>query len=160
MKEQSLRDRGVSEMADAQLEELPLDTCLALLRSQNVGRIAVIEHDAPVVLPINFKLVERAGPCWVAIRTRPGNVIDRAPMPVAFEIDGFDAAEQEGWSVLVRGTLHHVRPDTGDFAERFDPQPWMENERDAWLIIEPFSITGRRLCSPQPHWSFHWRGYL
>ena len=22
--------------------------------------------------------------------------------------------------VLVRGTLHHVRPDTGDFAERFD----------------------------------------
>jgi nitroimidazol reductase NimA-like FMN-containing flavoprotein (pyridoxamine 5'-phosphate oxidase superfamily) len=151
---------GASTMADQRLEELSLDTCLALLRTQKVGRIAVIAEDFPVVLPINFKLVEATGPCWVAIRTRPGNVIDRAPMPVAFEIDGFDTTEQEGWSVLVRGTLHHVRPDTGNFAERFDPQPWMDGERDAWLIIEPFSITGRRLRSPEPQWSFHVRGYL
>ena len=63
-------------------------------------------------------------------------------------------------SGLSSGTLHHVRPDIGDFAERFDPQPWMESERDAWLIIEPFSITGRRLRSPQPQWTFHVRGYL
>ena len=26
-------------------------------------------------------------------------------------------------------------------------------ERDAWLIIEPFSITGRRLRSPEPQWA-------
>jgi nitroimidazol reductase NimA-like FMN-containing flavoprotein (pyridoxamine 5'-phosphate oxidase superfamily) len=147
-------------MSDARLEELPLDTCLALLRSQRVGRVSVIENDFPVVLPINFKLVETTGPSWIAIRTRPGNVIDRAGMPVAFEIDGFNATEQEGWSVLVRGTLHHVGQDTGGFAERFDPQPWMDTDRDAWLIIEPFSITGRRLRSPQPEWTFHSRGYL
>jgi nitroimidazol reductase NimA-like FMN-containing flavoprotein (pyridoxamine 5'-phosphate oxidase superfamily) len=147
-------------VSDEQLEDLQLDTCLGLLRSQKVGRIAIIDNDFPVVLPINFKLVETTGPCWVAIRTRPGNVIDRAPMPVALEIDGFDATEQEGWSVLVRGTLHHVRPDTGHFAERFDPQPWIETARDAWLIIEPFSITGRRLRAPHAHWSFPRQGYL
>jgi nitroimidazol reductase NimA-like FMN-containing flavoprotein (pyridoxamine 5'-phosphate oxidase superfamily) len=146
-------------VADAQLDELTLDECLALLRSQKVGRVAVMEHDFPVLLPVNFKLVETTGPAWVAIRTRPGNVIDRAPMPVAFEIDHIDLTEQAGWSVLVRGTLHHVRPDTGDFAERFDPQPWMERDRDAWLIIEPFSITGRRLRSPQPEWTLM-LGYL
>jgi hypothetical protein len=147
-------------MSEAQLEELPLDTCVALLRAQQVGRIAVVDNDFPVVVPINFRLVETSGPTWVAIRTRPGNVIDRAPMPVAFEIDGFDVTEQEGWSVLVRGTLHHVSPSTGNFAERFDPQPWMDLDREAWLIIEPFSITGRRLRAPQSQWTLHLRGYL
>lgn len=147
-------------MSDAQLEALPYETCVELLRRETVGRIAVIENDFPVVLPINFKLVETTGPCWVAVRTRPGNVIDRAPMPVAFEIDGFDITDQEGWSVVVRGTLHHVRPDTGHFAERFDPQPWLESDRDAWLIIEPFSITGRRLRAAQREWTLHLSGYL
>lgn len=147
-------------MHDAQLEELPYETCVELLRRERVGRIAVIENDFPLVLPINFKLVATTGSCWVAIRTRPGNVIDRAPMAVAFEIDGFDITEEEGWSVVVRGTLHHVRPDTGHFAERFDPQPWTEADRDAWLVIEPFSITGRRLRAPEPHWAFGLSGYL
>jgi nitroimidazol reductase NimA-like FMN-containing flavoprotein (pyridoxamine 5'-phosphate oxidase superfamily) len=147
-------------MHDAQLEELLYETCVALLRSETVGRIAVIENDFPVVLPINFKLVETTGPCWVAVRTRPGNVIDRAPMPAAFEIDGFDITEQQGWSVVVRGTLHHVRPDTGRFAERFDPRPWMDSDRDAWLIIEPYSITGRRLRAAEPHWTLLSHGYL
>jgi nitroimidazol reductase NimA-like FMN-containing flavoprotein (pyridoxamine 5'-phosphate oxidase superfamily) len=147
-------------MSDARLETLAVDECLALLRGQQVGRIAVIDNEFPVVVPVNYKLVETSGPAWVAIRTRPGNVIDHAPMPVAFEIDSFDITEQQGWSVLVRGTLHHVRPDSGGFAERFDPRPWVDSDRDAWLIIEPFSITGRRLRSPQPVWAFHLRGYL
>jgi nitroimidazol reductase NimA-like FMN-containing flavoprotein (pyridoxamine 5'-phosphate oxidase superfamily) len=146
-------------MSEALLEELAVDHCLARLRSQTVGRIAVIHNDFPIVLPVNYRVVETTGPAWIAIRTRPGNVIDRAPMPAAFEIDHVDTTEQEGWSVLVRGTLHHIHPDTGRFAERFDPQPWMQHDRDAWLIIEPFSITGRRLHSPQPDWLFT-VGYL
>ena len=147
-------------MSDAHLEELPYETCVELLRRETVGRIAVVDNDFPLVLPINFKLVETTGPCWIAVRTRPGNVIDRAPMPVAFEIDGFDITEQEGWSVVVRGTLQHVRPDTGQFAERFDPRPWMESDRDAWLVIEPFSISGRQLRAPQREWALHLSGYL
>ena len=147
-------------MSDAQLEDLALDECLALLRDHSVGRIAVIENEFPIVLPVNYKLAETSGPVWVAIRTRPGNVIDRASMPCAFEIDGFSVSEEEGWSVLVRGTLHHVDADSAGFRERFDPQPWPDNERDAWLIVEPFSITGRLLRSPQPGWAFHLRGYL
>jgi nitroimidazol reductase NimA-like FMN-containing flavoprotein (pyridoxamine 5'-phosphate oxidase superfamily) len=146
-------------MSDVLLEELPVEQCLALLRSQTVGRIAVIDNDFPIVLPVNYRVVDTTGPAWIAIRTRPGNVIDRAPIPVAFEIDRTDVTEHEGWSVLVRGTLHHIRPDTGGFAERFDPQPWMERDRDAWLIIEPFAITGRRLYSPQPEWHLM-LGYL
>src|SRR5262245_66596678 len=63
------------DMSEAQLEELSYETCLVLLRSQQVGRIAVIEHDFPVVLPIHFKLVEMSGPCWFVIRNRPWTVL-------------------------------------------------------------------------------------
>jgi len=147
-------------MSDARLEALPLDECLALLRGHSVGRIAVVVNEFPVVLPVNYRLVETSAPVWVVVRTRPGNVIDRASMPAAFEIDGFDISEQQGWSVLVRGTLQHVNPDTGGLWEHFDPNPWLDDERDAWLAIEPFSITGRMLRSPQPHWAFHLDGYL
>ena len=94
-------------------------------------------------------------------------------MPAAISASGTDwlkvsvllppdevAAHQQGWSVLVRGTLHHVDPDAADFRERFNPEPWMTAERDAWLVIEPFSITGRQLHAAEPAWAFHPAGYL
>jgi nitroimidazol reductase NimA-like FMN-containing flavoprotein (pyridoxamine 5'-phosphate oxidase superfamily) len=147
-------------MTNAWLEELPLDDCLRLLRQVSVGRIAVVIDDHPVVLPVNYRLVETSGRTWVAIRTRPGNVIERAPMNVAFEVDSIDPGHQEGWSVLARGTLHHVDPDAADFRHRFDPEPWLLAERDAWLVIEPFAITGRRLHTGEREWAFHPRAYL
>ncbi len=62
--------------------------------------------------------------------------------------------------MLVRGTLHHVDPDAADFRERFDPEPWIVAERDAWRIVEPFSITGRRLHAGAPEWAFPDEAYL
>lgn len=142
------------------LEEIPLDVCLALLREEPVGRIAVNLHEHPVILPVNYRLVETLGLTWVAIRARRGGTIDRAPAPCAFEIDGIDPNREEGWSVVVRGTLHHADVDAADFRERFDSHPWLA-DRDAWLLIEPFSITGRRLhrAAGEP-WAFHLRAYL
>jgi nitroimidazol reductase NimA-like FMN-containing flavoprotein (pyridoxamine 5'-phosphate oxidase superfamily) len=147
-------------MTDAQLEVLTFGVCLELLRVNTVGRVAVIVNDSPLVFPVNYRVVETDRPMWIALRTRPGNIIDRASKQAAFEIDRIDHDEHEGWSVLVRGTLHHVDPDSSDFRERFDPQPWLENERDAWLIIEPFSISGRILRSPQPQWPLHLGDYV
>lgn len=147
-------------MADAWLETLPHETCLSYLREETVGRIAVVIDTFPVVLPVNYRLVETSGRTWLAIRTQPGNVIERAPIRVGFEIDGIDPAHRQGWSVLVRGTLHHVDPDAADFRERFDPHPWLTVERDAWLVIEPFAITGRQLHPEQIEWLFLTRGYL
>jgi pyridoxamine 5'-phosphate oxidase-like protein len=62
-----------------------------------VGRIAVVVDEFPIVLPVNYRLIEAGGVTWVAIRTRPGNVIDRASMRTAFEIDGIDTVHHEGW---------------------------------------------------------------
>ena len=111
-------------------------------------------------MPVNYRFVENSGRTWIAFRTRPGNVIDQAAMKVAFEIDGIDPANRQGWSVLVQGTLHHVDPDAAGFRERFDPEPWILADRDAWLIIEPFAITGRRLHPATREWAFHMSAYL
>jgi nitroimidazol reductase NimA-like FMN-containing flavoprotein (pyridoxamine 5'-phosphate oxidase superfamily) len=146
-------------MTYGRLEELPYDECLRLLRAGVVGRIGIVVNDFPVVLPVNYRLVETTGVTWIAIRTRPGNVIEQASMHAAFEIDGIDPAHQRGWSVLVRGTLHHVDPDAADFRDRFDSSPWLA-DRDAWLVIQPFAVTGRELHPPTADWAFHLRAYL
>ncbi len=142
------------------LEKLSIEKCLELLRQASIGRIAIVVDGFPVVLPINYRVAEPRGRTWIAVRTRPGNIIDQGSPNVAFEIDGLDPTHQEGWSVLVRGTLHHVDADAADFRERFDPEPWMLTKRDAWLIIEPFAITGRRLHAPEREWAFQLDAYL
>jgi nitroimidazol reductase NimA-like FMN-containing flavoprotein (pyridoxamine 5'-phosphate oxidase superfamily) len=141
-------------MTNTWIESLTFDECLERLREQRVGRIALASGEIPLVLPVNYRLVELPGKNWIAIRTRPGNVIERAGIHVAFEIDEIDLVHSEGWSVVVRGTLHHVDPDAADFSTRFDPAPWLLRERDAWMVIEAFQITGRRLCDPAIDWEF------
>jgi nitroimidazol reductase NimA-like FMN-containing flavoprotein (pyridoxamine 5'-phosphate oxidase superfamily) len=142
------------------LEDLPVEKCLQLLRQTSVGRVAVVVDGSPIILPVNYRLAEPPGRTWIALRTRPGNVIDHAGPHVALEIDGLDPTHQEGWSVLARGTLHHVDADAAGFRERFDPEPWMLAERDSWLVIEPFAITGRRLHSAEREWALQVRAYL
>jgi nitroimidazol reductase NimA-like FMN-containing flavoprotein (pyridoxamine 5'-phosphate oxidase superfamily) len=150
----------VVEHQEAWLEPLDHDECLRLLREASVGRVAVVIDEFPVVLPVNYRLVETSAVTWVAFRTRPGNVLEQASMHAAFEIDAIEAGHKQGWSVLVRGTLHHVDPDAADFRDRFDPEPWVTEDRVAWLVIEPFSITGRRLHPADPGWAFNIGAYL
>lgn len=147
-------------MKEAWLETLNLETCMAQLRAKQVGRLAIVVDGYPIVLPVNYRMVETIGLTWVALRTRPGNVIDQASANVAFEIDEVDATHQAGWSVLVRGTLQPVNPDAAGFRERFDTEPWLAQERDSWLIIEPFAITGRELHPAQQEWAFQAGAYL
>ena len=146
------------EEENAWFDELSYENCMGLLRQGVVGRIAVVVDQFPVVLPISYRLLESRGQTWIAIRTRPGNVLDRASMHVALEIDGIDPTHRQ-WSVLVRGSLYHVDPDAADFLERFAPEPWMTTEREAWLVIQTFSITGRQLHYGEREWAFHPTGY-
>lgn len=145
---------------DAWLETLPLERCVQLLGEHTVGRIAVESTSGPVILPVNYRLAESPRGPWIALRTRPGNVIDRAGARVAFEIDAIQPGLREGWSVLVRGTIHHVDQVAAGFAERFDPEPWIREERDAWLVIDPFAISGRRVHAAERAWAFQVDAYL
>lgn len=147
-------------MSDAWLEVLSPEECTDHLRLNAVGRIAVVVDRLPVVLPVNYRLAETSETSWIVLRTRPGSVIDRASRDAAFEIDGIDPVHQRGWSVLVRGTLYDLDPDDVESRTLYDPNPWILNERDAWAVIKPFSVTGRRLHSATLEWAFHARAYL
>ena len=149
-------------MSDAWLEALSPDECVELLSEHTVGRIAVVVDDFPIVLPVNYRLVEGTTHIGVALRTRAGGVIERAPTNVAFQIDGIDPSHRQGWSVLVRGVLHHIHtdPDATEFKARFDPEPWILAERDQWLVVEPIAISGRRLHPAELEWSVDARAYL
>jgi nitroimidazol reductase NimA-like FMN-containing flavoprotein (pyridoxamine 5'-phosphate oxidase superfamily) len=145
---------------DAWLEVLSLDECLDLLARNNFGRLAVVLDGFPIVVPVNYKFVDPGGRRWVALRTRPGNVIEQASRNVGFQIDHADRVYRRGWAVLVRGTLQRVDPDAAEFRERFDPEPWIDTDRDAWLVVEPFKITGRRLHAERRPWAFRADAYL
>jgi len=142
------------------LEKLDRRECVELLRTESVGRVGFIFDGFPMVLPVNYRIVEKDGKIWLAVRTRPGNVLDRADTPVAFEIDAIDPHAKQGWSVLVRGTLGRVDPEAADTSQHVDPEPWMTVDRDAWLAIDPFEISGRRLHPAQHEWAFEPTAYL
>jgi nitroimidazol reductase NimA-like FMN-containing flavoprotein (pyridoxamine 5'-phosphate oxidase superfamily) len=132
---------------DPELHELSREECLELLDAHHVGRVALLTGAAPVIVPVNYRLTGARGLTWIALRTRFGGVIERSSLEVAFEIDHVDDATRTGWSVLVRGTLHHLDPEGANFDAGFDSEPWL-TDRDAWMIIQPYSIEGRKLTQP------------
>jgi Pyridoxamine 5'-phosphate oxidase len=152
-------NREAAAMTDTKLEPLSQDECLLHLRQGSVGRIAFVLDDDPVILPVNYRLVEPESGPLLAVRTRPGNVIEQAATNVAFEIDSIDHVHHEGWSVLVRGELLHATPTSHDFMVQYDPTPWLA-DRDAWLLIDPWAISGRKLQGTEPVWPFHPGDYL
>lgn len=147
-------------MTESWLEELSPDECLGYLRANDVGRIAVIHEGRPFVFPINYRLVETADAPLLAIRTRPGNVIDVADDSVAFEVDGIDPSHQRGWSVLVQGSLCHIAEDLTSLEAHFYSESWIAEGRTTALTIEPARISGRRLVAATLQWAFHQSAYL
>ena len=141
--------------APAEVIVLSTKECLDLLAACDVGRVAVVHDGYPVVFPVNYRLVRLDGNPALALRTRPGNVIDHPDERVGFEIDGVDAGRDGGWSVLVRGRLVGVTE-----AERLDSHPVVAVDRDAWRVVLPSIITGRRVVPAAGRWPFHPAAYL
>jgi nitroimidazol reductase NimA-like FMN-containing flavoprotein (pyridoxamine 5'-phosphate oxidase superfamily) len=119
--------------------------CLALLDAEVVGRIAVVHHGTPVVLPVNYAMDGHD----VVFRTGPGTKLAAAEHGTAcFEIDGFDREAHTGWSVLVTGRLEEVTSHQHDAFERLQASrvsPWIPEGRDHWMRVVPGWISGRRL---------------
>jgi nitroimidazol reductase NimA-like FMN-containing flavoprotein (pyridoxamine 5'-phosphate oxidase superfamily) len=117
--------------------------CFELLASQVVGRLAVLEGGAPLILPVNYALDGEA----IVLRTSPGSKLDASHGgPACFEIDHIDPAHRAGWSVVVRGHLHEVTPyDTTDLERVVDMTDSWVNNRTHVVELRPWSVTGRRL---------------
>ncbi|MEO6987256.1 MAG: pyridoxamine 5'-phosphate oxidase family protein [Aquihabitans sp.] len=130
-------------MGETALEIIERRECLELLAGQQVGRLAVMDGDAPLILPLNYALVDDT----IVFETNDGSKLDASRGgPACFEIDGIDPEHLGGWSVVVRGHLHEVteydQPALDKFSNRVDP--WI-GERSHLLRLDSWAITGRRL---------------
>lgn len=125
------------------LLELDEATCWDLLETTSVGRMAWVDAEGPVVLPVNFS-VSRGS---IVVRTAAYSAMTRQvdDSRVALEVDVLDAADHTGWSVLVRGVARvFFEPAPADA-----PTAWPTGTKSATVRIRPTRITGRRLAHPR-----------
>ncbi len=120
--------------------------CSALLRSGVAGRLALSAPDGPHIIPLNYAVVDSA----IIVRTSPYSVLGThgRDAVVAFEVDHFDAAHEDGWSVVARGRAEVVRAqDEIDHIRAVGgPRPWVGGGRALLLRIQWNELTGRRLA--------------
>lgn len=71
------------------------------MSSGSVGRLAVIVDGHPEIFPVNFVIERRS----IVFRTAAGTMLWESAKdePAAFEIDGYEPATEEAWSVVARG---------------------------------------------------------
>jgi nitroimidazol reductase NimA-like FMN-containing flavoprotein (pyridoxamine 5'-phosphate oxidase superfamily) len=128
------------------IEMLDREECLRLLATQEVGRVAVVDHGQPHVMPVNYVLDGDA----VVFRTAAGTKLAGATgSQVAFEVDETDRARRSAWSVVVHGLAQEVTaydaPALVDRIAAIELHPWAEFDKPHVLRIAPHTITGRRV---------------
>jgi nitroimidazol reductase NimA-like FMN-containing flavoprotein (pyridoxamine 5'-phosphate oxidase superfamily) len=127
--------------------ELTTVECRDLLAGQEVGRVAVCTHDGPMILPVNYTVVEDS----VVFRTAPYGILGQRAWSgrLAFEVDHIDPATRSGWSVVAVG-----HPEMVEDAEELavirafhNPQPWAGGSRLLYIRLPWDRLTGRRVGS-------------
>ena len=134
---------GARDRHQDQIRPLTESECWSLLRSADVGRLAVAIGDHPDVFPINHFVDGNS----IVFRSAAGTKLAAAVLgrSVAFEVDGYDPDEGEAWSVVVKG---HARLIENMFeyleAEELPLFPWHQGPKPNIVRIEPDEVTGRR----------------
>jgi nitroimidazol reductase NimA-like FMN-containing flavoprotein (pyridoxamine 5'-phosphate oxidase superfamily) len=130
---------------DSRTGELVLDedACWELLEDADVGRLALVVVGEPEIFPVNFAVDGRT----LLLRTAEGTKLAGMVMHdrVAFEVDGYDAAGGEAWSVVLKGVAHRLeRFDDIYAAEDVPLFPWNVTPKQVLVRIVPTSLAGRR----------------
>lgn len=133
-------DPPVPPTRPATLVELSRVQCFVLLRTVEVGRVAVSRTDrAPLVVPVNFAVDGDA----VVFRTGTGTKLEALSTgPIAFEADGLDPFRGQGWSVLLEGRAHVA---THWEVGHLEVTPWAGGRRDHWIRLVPTEVSGRMI---------------
>ncbi|MEU6380767.1 pyridoxamine 5'-phosphate oxidase family protein [Streptomyces sp. NPDC046909] len=129
---------------DPDFSELGTEECWARLGTHGVGRVAWTGAEGPMVLPVNYSVVDGVLTFRTATGSAPAQVLGKQ---VAFEVDHIDEALGRGWSVLVRGRARGVAhpQDRRRLAERAYSAPWAGGRREVWVCVDAFGITGRAI---------------
>lgn len=134
-------------LVDEGLELLGEADCWRLLRSAEVGRVAITMSALPAIFPVNFTMIDNT----IVFRTSAGSKLDAAyrQTVVAFEVDSYDPVERSGWSVLVVGRSEVVH-DIELTSQVVDSglEPWAGGRRTHLVRITPGFVSGRRIVEP------------
>ncbi|WP_063767848.1 pyridoxamine 5'-phosphate oxidase family protein [Streptosporangium roseum] len=133
----SSEDGGRAEILDR-------DTCMALLETAGIGRIAwSAPNGEVVVLPVNF-VVDRDS---IVFKTSQGGKLDAVHRgrPLSFEADGMEPALRVGWSVLLVGVGEVVADPDQVRRLRELPAPWAAMAEPVFIRLTARQVTGRRL---------------
>lgn len=128
------------------LEVLSEQDCYELLTQVHLGRVALTRGALPMILPVNFALLDGA----IIIRTSAGSKMSAAVarQVVCFEADAADSLYHEGWSVTVTGRTTLITDPTELARARQLPLvPWAPRLGDAYVRIEPELVSGRRISA-------------
>jgi nitroimidazol reductase NimA-like FMN-containing flavoprotein (pyridoxamine 5'-phosphate oxidase superfamily) len=122
---------------------LEANNCWALLRSHEVGRLAVSIDDRPDIFPINYVVDHGTVVFRTAEGTKLAGVIKGDA--VAFEADGYEPETGEAWSVVVKGHAEEISR-VQDLLDTTDLPlfPWHAAPKQRFVRIVPDEITGRR----------------
>jgi nitroimidazol reductase NimA-like FMN-containing flavoprotein (pyridoxamine 5'-phosphate oxidase superfamily) len=122
---------------------LGVPECWNLLRSVEIGRLAVSVGDHPDIFPINF-LVDHG---TIVFRTAEGTKLAALATShrVAFEVDGVEPELGEAWSVVLKGRAAELKA-FHDIIETatFPLFPWHAGPKSRFVRIVPEQISGRR----------------
>ena len=133
-----LQDAGV-------YDSLTQAECRTLLATRTFGRVGVTSGGLPVILPVRYLYSDHV----ITFRSEPGTKLRAARNGdvLAFEVDAFDEAVGDGWSVLVlgRATVLTTEFECGfDALPTFDYAPRPEPGNN-YVRLRCELVTGRRL---------------
>jgi uncharacterized protein len=129
-------------------EVLDRKTCLVLVRTVDVARVAWAEADARVhILPVNVAFDGDD----VILRTGFGVLLEavRAGHHLTVQADVLEPALRAGWTVLITGTAEVVEP--GPEADRLGAlvRPWVRGPKPVVVRLRAAETSGRRLVPHQ-----------
>lgn len=131
------------------VEVLAPGRCWALLRENDLGRLAVVVGGHPEIFPITY-VVDHGS---LVFRSAGGTKLDAAlDRPVALEVDALDRAAGTAWSVVVHGRARRVRglhDELDAMALPLDPPH--PGPKPHLVRIEVERITGRVLLPAGAH---------
>jgi hypothetical protein len=138
----------MSTQPDPAIIELAEHVCWSRLRTDRVGRLAVIVDGQPEIFPVNYAVDHGT----VVFRTARGvkltAMAERAS--VAFEADGADEATGHAWSVVLKGVAEFIRARESIDDVPLPVYPWNATPKPTFMRIVPTVVTGREFAIADP----------
>ncbi len=128
------------------MDVLTDEQCWDLLGTNQIGRLAVVVAGRPDIFPVNYVVHEGE----IYFRTAEGSKLASvmAHREVAFEIDGYDGATNEAWSVVLSGMARVLNHDAEvEAAESLPLFPWNLAPKHRFVAIEPTEMSGRKFLA-------------